>query len=499
MASSNSKSKGHYDVFLSFRGADTRKGFTDHLYSALVRDGIHTFRDANEINSGEEIGTECLQAIEESRFSVVILSKRYASSTWCLEELVHILKCRNEGAHVVWPVFYDIDPSDVEELKGSFEEAFAEHEKSFKDDMHKVEKWKDALREVAYLKGLDLQKHLDGHEAKNIDYIVKEISVRLDRTILSVATHPVGLHSRAKEVISLLDDKSTDVRIVEIINLKNFSGDGHLELNGCPKLKAIEGYFNLEPLGWEIAENFLGTCGLFTEDSLPSINVHVINNLTGAATISPLQVLSEKSIYSIFLPISDIPAWFSHQSEGDTVSLQVPALDPDCKISGFSISAVYAWENSSVSCYFCPIIAVTNKTKNFHWMYDPKITFFMCEVEQDMLWLSSWLFENQVEGIDDADMSWRFRDEMEEGDQLDVLIDMGFGIAVKRCGIHLLYNHNDLKGSPSNDIVTISHSRSSRHYRRLLKSSFQWLTFKRPQVAPYKNEWLTDDKRSFKR
>jgi hypothetical protein len=164
MASSNSNStssKWEYDVFLSFRGADTRSGFTDHLYSALSREGIHTFRDANEIHIGEEIGPECLQGIEKSRFSIVILSKGYASSPWCLDELVHILRCRKEG-HGVWPVFYDIDPSDVEEQKGSFEEAFAEHEKSFKDDMDKVEKWKDALREVSYLKGLDLRKHLDG-------------------------------------------------------------------------------------------------------------------------------------------------------------------------------------------------------------------------------------------------------------------------------------------------------------------------------------------------
>lgn len=57
------------------------------------------------------------------------------------------------------------------------------------------------------------------HEAENIDYIVKEISVVLDRTILRVAIHPVGLDSRAKEVISLLDDESVDVRIVGIIGM----------------------------------------------------------------------------------------------------------------------------------------------------------------------------------------------------------------------------------------------------------------------------------------
>ena len=119
-SSSSTSSKWDYDVFLSFRGADTRLDFTDHLYSALIQEGIHTFRDANEIDSGEEIGPECLQGIEKSRFSIVILSKGYASSPWCLDELVHILRCRKEEGHGVWPVFYDIDPSDVEEQKGDF-------------------------------------------------------------------------------------------------------------------------------------------------------------------------------------------------------------------------------------------------------------------------------------------------------------------------------------------------------------------------------------------
>ncbi|KAK9266081.1 hypothetical protein L1049_021427 [Liquidambar formosana] len=38
-----------YDVFLSFRGEDTRKNFTDHLYSALKSAGINTFSDNDEL------------------------------------------------------------------------------------------------------------------------------------------------------------------------------------------------------------------------------------------------------------------------------------------------------------------------------------------------------------------------------------------------------------------------------------------------------------------
>jgi hypothetical protein len=52
-------------VFLSFRGEDTRKNFTDHLYTALVQAGIHTFRDDDEIGRGENIKSELQQAIQQ--------------------------------------------------------------------------------------------------------------------------------------------------------------------------------------------------------------------------------------------------------------------------------------------------------------------------------------------------------------------------------------------------------------------------------------------------
>ena len=83
---SSSTSYGHqwkYHVFLSFRGKDTRKSFTDHLYTALKQKGISTFKDDENLERGKPISTELLRAIEESMFAIVILSKNYASSTWC--------------------------------------------------------------------------------------------------------------------------------------------------------------------------------------------------------------------------------------------------------------------------------------------------------------------------------------------------------------------------------------------------------------------------------
>ena len=88
-----SKPQPEYDVFLSFRGEDTRCNFTDHLYHALVDKEIITFRDDKELKMGEPISLELLEAIKKSRIAVIIFSENYASSTWCLEELAKIVEC----------------------------------------------------------------------------------------------------------------------------------------------------------------------------------------------------------------------------------------------------------------------------------------------------------------------------------------------------------------------------------------------------------------------
>lgn len=143
-----------YDVFLSFRGVDTRDTFTSHLYAALCRKKIETYID-NRLERGDEISPALMEAIEESDVSVVIFSENYASSSWCLDELVHILNCRENNKQVVIPVFYDIDPSHVRKQKGSYAVAFKELEERFEDSMDKVLEWKTALKVAANLSGFD--------------------------------------------------------------------------------------------------------------------------------------------------------------------------------------------------------------------------------------------------------------------------------------------------------------------------------------------------------
>ncbi|WKA00137.1 hypothetical protein VitviT2T_018526 [Vitis vinifera] len=198
-----------YDVFLSFRGEDTRYNFTDHLYSALGRRGIRTFRD-DKLRRGEVIAPELLKAIEESRSSVIVFSENYARSRWCLDELVKIMECQKDLGHAVFPIFYHVDPSHVRKQEGSFGEAFARYEENWKD---KIPRWRRALTEAANLSGWH---PLDGYESDYIKEITNNIFRRLNCKRLDVDANLVGIDSRVKEVSLRLHMESSDVRIVGI-------------------------------------------------------------------------------------------------------------------------------------------------------------------------------------------------------------------------------------------------------------------------------------------
>ncbi|MED6120241.1 hypothetical protein PIB30_019030 [Stylosanthes scabra] len=234
-----------YDVFISFRGTDTRYGFTNNLYQALHRKGIHTFFDDEELRNGEEITPTLLKAIEGSRIAIVVFSKNYASSSFCLDELAKIMECVKGNGRWVFPVFYDVDPSDVRHQKGSYREALTKHEERFKDDKDKVHKWRSALRQAANLSGSDFKLERE-YEHAFIEKIVKEISNRISRVPLNVADYPVGLESRVPEVNKLLNGGSKSG--AHMVGIYGVGGIGKTTL-----AKAV---YNL------IADQFEGLCFL---------------------------------------------------------------------------------------------------------------------------------------------------------------------------------------------------------------------------------------------
>lgn len=157
--SSSSSLSYKYDVFLSFRGEDTRKTFVDHLYKALKDRLVRTYKDDITLPRGESVGPALLEAIQESHFAVIVFSKNYADSSWCLDELVHIMKCRDEMGLTVIPIFYDVDPSDVRKQKGEFGKAFAKQEA---ENVMKAESWRKALVDASNISGWEPKNVANG-------------------------------------------------------------------------------------------------------------------------------------------------------------------------------------------------------------------------------------------------------------------------------------------------------------------------------------------------
>ncbi|RZB61111.1 TMV resistance protein N [Glycine soja] len=155
-----------YDVFLSFRGEDTRYGFTGNLYKALYDKGIHTFID-EELQRGDKITSTLEKAIQESGISSLC----------------------------------------------SFEQ---------KNNVEKLDTWKMALHQAASLSGYHF-KHGDGYEYQFINRIVELVSSKINRVPLHVADYPVGLESPMLEVKSLLLDVGSD-DVILMVGIQGLGG-----------------------------------------------------------------------------------------------------------------------------------------------------------------------------------------------------------------------------------------------------------------------------------
>ncbi|CAI9293457.1 unnamed protein product [Lactuca saligna] len=204
-----------HDVFLSFRGEDTRNSFTDHLYAALKRAGVRTFRDNDNIDRGQELKPEIERAIKESRASIVVLSEKYANSRWCLDELVLILEQRRSFNHFVLPVFYHVDPSDVRNQRQSFTINVEEGVEGSKWTEYNVNRWKAALAEVADLTGMVYS----GSETEFIAKVVDTVDCKLDLKLVSTPAHLIGIDSRAIAINSWLEKEQSGDNVLAICGM----------------------------------------------------------------------------------------------------------------------------------------------------------------------------------------------------------------------------------------------------------------------------------------
>ncbi|KAI6680461.1 hypothetical protein NL676_034342 [Syzygium grande] len=202
-----------FEVFLNFRGPDTRLSFADCLYHSMDGAGIRVFRDEEEIRKGDAIGDELERVIKSSTVSIPIFSRNYASSAWCLRGLSYMVEClrNSDGKAMILPIFFDVDPDDVKLKTGLYYDDLQKHEHKFGCDL--VDQWKEALREVAHIKGWHLK---DRGQGEIIRLLVTEVLIKLNKRDKNLPDHLVGIQDSVEDVLHLLDEGSPDVHYLVI-------------------------------------------------------------------------------------------------------------------------------------------------------------------------------------------------------------------------------------------------------------------------------------------
>lgn len=154
-------------VFISFRGKDERYKFLTHLKQKLIDVNVNVFTDDNDIGKPLE---NLFKQIRKSRIAIVIFSKNYAESQWCLDELVEIKKCiETETLKAAIPIFYKVKASNVKRQSGKFGRKFtalqnsllgkAVDKKTRKRVNSRIKRWKKAFKVVTGMIGLSYNKN----------------------------------------------------------------------------------------------------------------------------------------------------------------------------------------------------------------------------------------------------------------------------------------------------------------------------------------------------
>lgn len=120
----------HYDAFISYRHNDRDKKIVDTLQKLVENfrspcEGEHIkkgerikrlFTDRSELPMSADLGASIKDAIEQSRFLVVIASPEYTQSRWCMAELKTFLLCNGNSTDKILFVQVDGESSCITDI-----------------------------------------------------------------------------------------------------------------------------------------------------------------------------------------------------------------------------------------------------------------------------------------------------------------------------------------------------------------------------------------------
>jgi len=144
-----------YDVLINFSGEEIQRKFVSHLDSALSAVGFTTFLHHENAVKSTHIRQPTLNLC---RVAIVVFTKTYSESAWCLHQLQQIIKWHQTYCRHVLPVYYEIEPSDVRLQKGGFgKDLRATAHQTFSAEQLEdgMSRWSHALTKAANFFGWD--------------------------------------------------------------------------------------------------------------------------------------------------------------------------------------------------------------------------------------------------------------------------------------------------------------------------------------------------------
>lgn len=140
-----------------------------------------------------------------------------------------------------------------------------------------------------------------------------------------------------------------------------------------------------------------------------------------------LHIVQQRNMSGAFcaLPGNYIPEWFRYTVEGASICIEVPQL-VGCNVEGFLVCIVYSYFLSGMPSLDLPTISVSISTEGGEPTRMP-ITSDIVISEEDNVWvryLSNDMFK------------------LEGGDKVDITLECGARVFVKKTGVHLLWDKN---------------------------------------------------------
>ncbi|XP_056859891.1 disease resistance protein RRS1B isoform X2 [Raphanus sativus] len=190
-----------YDVFISFSGEDVSNNKLSNLLAQFKGKLMSTPHRCKSVTP------ELVQAIRESKGSIVLLSENYASSSRCLDELVEIMNCNKELAQKVVAIFYNVAPSDVRLQSGDFGRAFQTTCIGKSEDER--QKWAQALADLANIGRVNSSKW--ANEANMFEKIDCDVLEKIDHKRSKHSGDVVGVEEHVTDTGSWSGWESEEV------------------------------------------------------------------------------------------------------------------------------------------------------------------------------------------------------------------------------------------------------------------------------------------------